>query len=120
MMSKIRSITKHIRHQQWADEINERIRSGEPVRDWCARHGVSYEAYKYRLRVVRLEALSASPAAFAELREPAGPACSPLPGPAPEIPSGDISIELNGAVIRFGPGTAGSLILAAVKAVRDA
>lgn len=122
IMSEIRAITNRIRHQQWADEINDRIQSGLSVSDWCYQHGIGVEAYKYRLRVVRREAMQAAPAEFVELLEPAKHIRSQggTDYAVPQLPQNGISIEINGAIIRFDCGTPESAISSAVRAVRDA
>lgn len=120
-MSEIQAITTHLRHQQWANEISERLHSGQSIREWCQQHNVTEEAYKYRLRVVRREMLDVVPEeAFAELKEPAAPAYTNAGMPCGSSPSGSISIDINGAVIRFDSSVSEALVYTAVKAVRNA
>lgn len=78
--------------------------------------------YKYRLGVVRKEALQAAPAEFVELLEPAKPVhCQGGSGysQTPVMHSG-ISIEINGAIIRFDSSVSEAMISSTVMAVRNA
>lgn len=120
-MSEISALTRRTRHQQWANEISERIRSGVSVEEWCAQHGIGTDTYKYRLHVVRKECLEASaPSSFTELPQPAVPSrLSPL-SDSLSASVGGVSIELGDAVIRFDSSASEAMICAAVKAVRNA
>lgn len=115
-MNEIRTITKRIRHQEWAEQIRDQMNSGLTVRAWCRENGVSRGTFKYRLSTVRKESLEAT-SSFEEVKCPAP---VPVAECADSSQSGSISIEINGAVIRFCSGTPESLIQLAVKAVRNA
>lgn len=115
-MNEIRTITKRIRHQEWAEQVRDQMNSGLTIKNWCNENGINCEAFKYRLRVVRNESLEAT-SSFEEVKCPAQ---VPVTECAVSPREGSISIEINGAVIRFDSGTPESLIQLAVRAVRNA
>ena len=41
------------RLSRWSEIIREQKQSGKTVREWCAEHGMTTNAYYYRLRCVR-------------------------------------------------------------------
>ena len=41
------------RLSQWSEIIREQKQSGKNVREWCSEHGMTTNAYYYRLRRVR-------------------------------------------------------------------
>ncbi|WP_315505463.1 IS66 family insertion sequence element accessory protein TnpA [Oribacterium parvum] len=59
--------TSRMRTGQWADIIKDCKESGLKVDDYCARHGLSRNAYFYWLRKVKEAALTHS--GFVEVRQ---------------------------------------------------
>lgn len=41
-------VTKKMRLQEWARQIDDWQASGMTQRDWCHVHGIGYDAFKYR------------------------------------------------------------------------
>ena len=55
-MSKAKKLTKQYRLKQWSSIIQERIKSGKRVNEWCTENDISRDAYYYWLRKVKLAA----------------------------------------------------------------
>ena len=55
-MSKAKKLTAKHRLEQWTSIIQERIRSGKRVDEWCSENGISRNSYYYWLRKVKLTA----------------------------------------------------------------
>lgn len=53
-MNEAKKITDKYRLEQWAVIIQERIKSGKPVNEWCKEHGVSRDSYYYYLRKIKI------------------------------------------------------------------
>ena len=117
-MEEVGSITRKLRHQEWARDVSERISSGLSVKEWCRQNNLSVDTYRSRLRTIRREMLDVVPGDFVEIRQPQQlPAAEDTAAPDT---TGQISIEINGAVIRFDSDTPENLVTTAVKAVRNA
>jgi transposase-like protein len=56
LMSKAKKLTTKYRLEQWTSIIQERIKSGKRVDEWCSENGISRDAYYYWLRKVKLTA----------------------------------------------------------------
>ena len=56
-MGKIREVKKALRHQEWAEQMQECQSSGMYVKEWCRQKGINPNTYYQRLRVVREEML---------------------------------------------------------------
>ena len=80
----------------WASQIDECMKSGLPVKQWCEKNGVAKKTYYYRLKQVREELLEAmetgsslqltevtglSIGSGAKISEPEPPVFAPLPMP---------------------------------------
>ena len=50
---KVTEYKAEYRLSQWNEMIREQKQSGKNVREWCSEHGVTTNAYYYRLRRVR-------------------------------------------------------------------
>lgn len=53
-MSKAKKLTTKYRLEQWTSIIQERIKSGKRVDEWCSENSISRDAYYYWLRKVKL------------------------------------------------------------------
>ena len=53
-MSKVKKLTSKYRLEQWTSIIQERIKSGKHVDQWCSENGISRDSYYYWLRKVKL------------------------------------------------------------------
>ena len=111
------SITQ-IRHQTWALQVQQQIKSGLTIPEWCAQNGVGLKAYQYRKRVVRREMLSAARPEFTEIplrdaSEPQGIPSGPSAGPA-------ITVTVSGVTIGINAGAAKQLISDVIEVIRNA
>ena len=52
----MRDITRQMRLQEWAEQIEDWRRSGLTQRQWAKAHGMSLEGFKYRKRTVEDQA----------------------------------------------------------------
>jgi hypothetical protein len=43
--------------RDWAAQINDRIESGQSVKQWCERQGINRKTYYYRVKVLQEEML---------------------------------------------------------------
>ena len=55
---EITNMKRVVRLRQWGDMIQSRQESGLTVDAWCEKNGINKKTYYYRLRKVRLSALS--------------------------------------------------------------
>ena len=62
---RAQSVSMSVKIRTWANQINERVQSGQTVREWAAGNGVSTKTYYYRLKRVREEMLDMAEANFA-------------------------------------------------------
>ena len=101
-----RQIAAEYRLSQWMEAIQERISSGETIKDFCKRKGVKRNTYFYwqqRIRKAACEKLS-------ELQKTDPSTGISLPGftevKLPETPKlerrGEVHIEIHGIQIRAG------------------
>ncbi|MGN0691885.1 MAG: IS66 family insertion sequence element accessory protein TnpA [Oscillospiraceae bacterium] len=60
-MATIKEIKSELRYRQWAEQIQECQSSGQTVKEWCSKSGISPSTYYNRLRAVREEMLSRQP-----------------------------------------------------------
>lgn len=88
-----RLATRQVRMSQWAEVIRDRNESGLTIREYCAQHGISRDAYFYWLRKIRESAIEASGGQFAELTAPAEPVIT-------GAGTAGVIIEMGGAKIR--------------------
>ena len=54
---RVNAVTRSIQLQEWASQIQERLQSGQTVREWCEQRNLAQKTYYYRLRRVRGELL---------------------------------------------------------------
>jgi transposase-like protein len=66
----VQTVTRTIQLQEWASQIQDRLQSGQTVREWCERIGVAPKTYYYRLRRVREELENAEPRNMPTLGQP--------------------------------------------------
>lgn len=57
-MATIKEIKTEVRHQELAEQLQECQNSGQTVKKWCSKSGISPSTYYNRLRAVREEMLS--------------------------------------------------------------
>ena len=60
-MATIKEVKTELRHREWAEQIQECQNSGQTVKEWCSKSGISPSTYYNRLRAVREEMLSRQP-----------------------------------------------------------
>ena len=60
-MAAIKEIKSKLRHREWTEQIQECQSSGQTVKEWCSKRGISPSTYYSRLRAVREEMLSRQP-----------------------------------------------------------
>ena len=60
-MATIKEVKTELRHREWAEQIQECQNSGQTVKEWCSKNGISPSTYYNRLRAVREEMLSRQP-----------------------------------------------------------
>ena len=60
-MATIKEIKSELRHREWTEQIQECQNSGQTVKEWCSKNGISPSTYYNRLRAVREEMLSRQP-----------------------------------------------------------
>ena len=56
MKMQVTEYKAEYRLSQWSEIIREQKQSGKNVREWCLEHGMTTNAYYYRLRRVRKSA----------------------------------------------------------------
>ena len=61
-----------IQHRQWAQDLDDQRRSGLTQKEWCKAHGINFNTFEYRCKIVRkaterLIAENPTPVQFAEL-----------------------------------------------------
>lgn len=86
-----------IQHRQWAQDLDDQRRSGLTQKEWCKAHGINFNTFEYRCKVVRKTserfiAENPAPVQFAELDV------------QPEIPeTSGIRIQTAGISVEFFP-----------------
>ena len=109
------SVTQ-IRHQTWALQVQQQIKSGLTIPEWCAQNGIGLKAYQYRKRVVRREMLSAVQPAFSEI--PLGDASSPQVPSSGSSAGPAITVTISGVTIGINTGAAKQLISNVIEVIR--
>jgi hypothetical protein len=110
----VQAITRSLRVQEWAAQINDRKQSGMTVIEWCEVQGYSTKTYYYRLKRVREELLEA-----AEIRNQVilqdKPVFAALPMPKSECAA--VRISLGSCVLEIQNGADGAIIGQVLKSV---
>lgn len=129
----VKEVTRQYRLEQWRGIIQDRIKSGLKVDEYCQQNNISRHAYFYWLHLIRMDELNRSvnpvPAigqetnevAFCELTPPAN-----VPAAHTEVVDLDktygtreISLEVNGIVIKVSDDTPGSLLRKVLEVAKD-
>lgn len=42
-----------IQHRQWAQDLDDQRRSGLTQKEWCKAHGINFNTFEYRCKIVR-------------------------------------------------------------------
>lgn len=108
-----RMVTNQVRMAKWSEIIKDRCESGLTIKDYCAEHGISRDAYFYWLRKIRESAVASAGGQFAELLPPAEP-------PAAVGSSTGITIEVNGAKIRVEDAYCRNTLAMVLEVLRNA
>ena len=108
-----RMVTNQVRMTKWSEIIKDRCESGLTIKEYCAEHGISRDAYFYWLRKIRESAVAAASEQFAELLPPAEP-------PIAEGSEAGVTIELNGAKIRVEDACCRSTLAMVLEVLRNA
>lgn len=61
---------KDIQHSAWIDMVQQQVRSGLSVREWCDQNQITTKTFYYRRKHVREEILAQNTPVFAELVPP--------------------------------------------------
>ena len=102
--------TSRMRTGQWADIIKDCKESGLKVDDYCAQHGLSRNAYFYRLRKVKEAALTQS--GFVEVRQQVEvSSCYPSP---------KLTASVNEIVLGIDENTPMDLLTNVIKVLKNA
>ena len=102
--------TSKMRTGQWADIIKDCKESGLKVDDYCAQHGLSRNAYFYRLQKVKEAALTQS--GFVEVRQQVEvSSCYPSP---------KLTASVNEIVLGIGENTPMDLLTNVIKVLKNA
>ena len=108
-----RMVTNQVRMAKWSEIIKDRCESGLTIKDYCAEHGISRDAYFYWLRKIRESAVASASEQFAELLPPAEP-------PDAAGSSTGVTIELNGAKIRVEDTCSRNTLVMVLEVLRNA
>lgn len=99
---KVQAATRAIQLQEWANQINARIQSGQTIKAWCEEYGLSSKTYYYRLKRIREELLEAAEESNA-LTVPGKPIFAAL---SVSRPGGStITVRIGGCSIEIQNGT---------------
>ena len=101
--------TSRMRTGQWADIIKDYKESGLKVDDYCARHGLSRNAYFYWLRKVKEAALTQS--GFVEVRQVEVSSCYSSP---------KLTASVNEIVLGIDENTPMELLANVIKVLKNA
>ena len=102
--------TSRMRTGQWADIIKDCKKSGLKVDDYCAQHGLSRNAYFYRLRKVKEAALTQS--GFVEVQQQVEvSSCYPSP---------KLTVSVNEVVLGIDENTPMDLLANVIKVLKNA
>jgi len=97
---KVQEVARTIQLQEWATQIQERLGSGQGVREWSAQNHIAAKTYYYRLRRVREELLEDADSRNGML--PARPVFAALPAPRTNGAAVTVRIGKNTAEIADG------------------
>lgn len=108
-----REATKQIRLHQWQQIITERQSSGLTVAEYCKRNGLTKDKYFYWLRKCKEAMIESNPTVFAELA-PAQTAGETISSQSA------ITLRVNGVNIDLNCGIDEDMLIAVIRAVRNA
>ena len=124
---EITNMKQVVRLRQWGEMIRSRQGSGLTVDAWCQENGISKKTYYYRLRKVRLAALSdpcdsrmipgqaTSGPIFAELKlADEFHMAAPPDGMRPAV-----TVTMGAATIGIGNGADPGVVASVIRAVRE-
>lgn len=118
-----RSIKRNYQLQQWRKIIQEQAASGLTIDEYCKQNGLSRNSYFYWLRLVRVDAVNAqqNSAGFVELKLPdhsnaSVPCITPVS--APEQEYSQLTLSVNGVVIRVTDRTSSELLARTIEVIR--
>lgn len=129
----VKEVTRQYRLEQWREIIQDRIKSGLKVDEYCQQNNISRHAYFYWLHLIRIEELNKTvnpvPAigqvtnevAFCELASPTSiPAkCAEVNDHNEYYGTNDISLVINGITIKVSEGTPSSLLRKVLEVAKD-
>lgn len=107
---------KGIQHQVWADMVQQQVKSGLTVREWCEQNNITIKTFYYRRKHVREELLSANSPVFAELVPPV----QSIHEVSDIIPGSGLTVTVNGATINVDQKTPMHLFKDVFQVIRDA
>lgn len=117
-MSKAKKLTKQYRLEQWTSIIQERIKSGKRVNEWCSDNNISRDAYYYWLREVKLSA-----AENTVTESPKLPKVVQLIPPSPECKKHNtgtaIILKVNGISLEIQDCASDTIIEKTLRALRN-
>ena len=97
----VQTVRRTIQLQEWASQIEERLQSGQTVREWCERIGIPPKTYYYRLRRVREKLLENAESRNAPAL-PGQPVFAALPAPRSNSAAVTVRIGEHTAEIQDG------------------
>jgi hypothetical protein len=89
-MSEAKKLTDKYRLDQWSAIIQECIKSGKPVNEWCTENNVSRDRYYYWLRKVKLAVAQEN----TEMDTPQTPKIVPLLPPSSVYEANDLKTAI--------------------------
>ena len=107
-----------LRHQAWALQVQQQIKSGLPISEWCAQNGIGIKAYEYHKRVVRKELISSIQPSFAEVPLQVPEESSTQISNDPSQPA--ITISVSGMNIGINSNATRQLIKDVLEVIRNA
>ena len=108
-----RIVTNQVRMAKGSEVIKDRCESGLTIKEYCAEHGISRDAYFYWLRKIRESAVATASEQFAEL-------LPPTERPVAVGGEAGVTIELNGAKIRVEDACCRSTLAMVLEVLRNA
>ena len=108
---------KNLQYQSWLAMVQQQVKSGLSVREWCRQNSVSTKTFYFRRKRIREELLQAASPTFAEVTRPV-PAPQPSGNWEPFAPS--LTISINDVVISVGQSTSRELLSDVLTVVRNA
>ena len=106
-------VTNQVRMTKWSEIIKDRCESGLTIKEYCAEHGISRDAYFYWLKKIRESAVASASEQFAELLPPAEPSVAVGSGAG-------VTIELNGTKIRVEDACSRNTLSMVLEVLRNA